>query len=405
MNKTIQGIKQGNTINFSIGGKLYKKVCDTAEQANDFFKVILNAKVDPSDKNIIEIHSFLNEKFRTAFIAGLETDLNSGEIYLEGFNTPVPDTLIEVIKEYHENDFPLDAIVNFWKLLMLNPDKRVRVSLFNFITKHDFVLTDKGYMVVYKSVYYADDEKKNLSETAKYEEFISNKYLHVKKEWKCSPNKYVVYKDSEGKYEITKHDTASKWDEDDKNVEILGKLGDLYSAIVLSENKKDDEGVVYTDMHTRKMSIQLGKPVMMERHSCDSDPARDCSYGLHVGATSYVENFAGSNGVILACLVNPANVVAVPNYDHSKMRVTEYFPFANATYVDGKIDIIEQKYFEEDYCTYEVEELERLVAKVKADELPISTAKGAEEESRPMSELMKIIETRLYDITTTKEQD
>jgi hypothetical protein len=147
------------------------------------------------------------------------------------------------------------------------------------------------------------------------------------------------------------------------------------------------------------MTIELGKPVRMERKECDSDPAIDCSYGLHVGATAYVERFANrGESVILACLVNPANVVAVPNYDHSKMRVAEYFPFAFATYENGKIDIVEQKYFEEDYCEYEAEELEQQIAKVKAEEKPIETAINAEEEERPMSELMKILETRLFDI-------
>ena len=64
----------------------------------------------------------------------------------------------------------------------------------------------------------------------------------------------------------------------------------------------------------------------------------------------------------------------------------------------GKIDIIEQAYFENDYCTYEAEELEKQIANVQANELPIATAIGAEEEQRPMSELMKVLETRLFDI-------
>jgi hypothetical protein len=146
------------------------------------------------------------------------------------------------------------------------------------------------------------------------------------------------------------------------------------------------------------MHIELGQPVLMERKDCDSDPAQDCSYGLHCGATKYVERFASGSGAVLACFVNTANVVAVPNYDHSKMRVSEYFPFAIATYTGGKIDIVEQQYFEEDYCNYEVEELEAQIVKVKASELPIETARKAEAEARPMSELMKMLEGRLLDI-------
>jgi hypothetical protein len=81
------------------------------------------------------------------------------------------------------------------------------------------------------------------------------------------------------------------------------------------------------------------------------------------------------------------------------MRVSEYFPYAFATYENDKIDVIEQAYFESDYQEYEEAELEKQIAKVKAAEKPVETAINAEDETRPMSELMKILETRLLDIT------
>ena len=63
---------------------------------------------------------------------------------------------------------------------MLNPDVRVRTVLFDFISTHDFVLTDKGYMVVYKAVYDVKEDGVNTS----FAEYISNRYLHVKKHGK-----------------------------------------------------------------------------------------------------------------------------------------------------------------------------------------------------------------------------
>jgi len=395
--KNIQAVKIGNVINLSINGKLHKKNCGSNDEANELYQLVLVAKEDPSDENIQKVRAFLNEKTRIAYLCGLESDPESGEAFLAGFNTPIPETLLEVIKEYHENGYPLEAILNFWKLLMVNPDKRVRESLFKFITAHDFVLTDKGYMVVYKAVYYKQEKKSDDAQI--FEEFVTNKYLFVKKDWKCSPNKYVVYRViGNNTFDITKLVTAEGWDEKERGVEILGKLGDLYEAIVKADNTDDEEDAIYTDMHSKKMSIKLGVPVYMDRKECDSDPAVDCSYGLHVGATKYVENFANQSSAILVCLVNPANVVAVPQYDHSKMRVAEYFPFAVATYKDGKIDIIEEAYFEDDYCEYEIQELEEAIAKVQADEKPYEAAIGAVEEERPMSELMKILESRLIDL-------
>ena len=346
-NVQIQGIRIGNTVHVSLAGKLHVKNCGNSKEADGLFKLVLKAKEDPTDENIKAIKCYLNEKLRVAFLAGLESDVDSGEVYLSGFNTPIPTTLVEVIKDYYENGYPLEAIINFWKLLMINPDTRVRKSLFEFISKHDFVLTDNGYMVVYKAVYYKENEKK--SELA---EFVSNQYLHVKKDWSCSPNKYTVYRDLESNVlAITKNATAEGWDAE-VNVEVLGKLGDLYDSI-FDGSENNDEEAVYTDMYSRRMRIVLGKPTKMDRKECDSDPQKDCSYGLHCGATGYVNNYASSvqngAGVVLACYVNPCNVVAVPTADCTKMRVTEYFPFAVATYEDGKIDIVKQSYIESDY--------------------------------------------------------
>jgi len=392
--KNINAVKIGNVVNLSINGKLHKKSCGSAQEANELYRLVLTARENPTDENLKAVRCYLNEKTRIAMEAGLESDPETGEVYLAGFNTPIPLTLVEVIKEYHENGYPLDAILNFWKLLMINPDVRVRTSLFDFITTHDFVLTEKGYMVVYKAVYRKNEVDNN------FPEFVSNRFLHVKKTWKESPKNYLVYRNEEGQYAITNIKTAEKWNETEKGVEVLGNLADLFNSIFNTDNKVGEESTaLYTDMHSRTMTIELGKPVKMERKECDSDPAQDCSYGLHCGATAYVERFANrGESVILVCLVNPAHVVAVPNYDHSKMRVAEYFPYAFGTYTDGKIDIIEEAFYEADYQEYELAEVEEQIAKIHAEQLPIDNAIGAEEETRPMSELMKILETRLVDI-------
>ena len=400
--KNIQAVKVGNVVNISINGKLHKKNCGSPFEADELFKLVLKAKDNPSDENVKAIHCYLNEKLRVGMMAGLESDPDTGEVYMAGFNTPVPDALVDIIKEYHENDYPMDALINFWKLLMLNPDKRIRHDLFDFIKTHDFVLTDAGYMVVYKAVY-EKTEDKSLTILA---EFVSREYLKVKK-WSKSPYAYVVYKDLESQeLAITKVVTAEGWDEQEKNVEFLGNLGELFETIYNSDTLEDDSSEsqtpMYTDMHSKTMNIELGKPVKIDRRECDADFRVECSYGLHVGATQYVEKFAnwhsGENRTILVCYVNPANVVAVPQYDHSKIRVAEYFPFAIANWDGNNIDVIEQAYFESDYTEYELDELETILANVYRDEPAIETAMSAEPEERPISELLRIIETRLVDI-------
>jgi hypothetical protein len=409
MKKIINAVKIGTIVNISIDGKLHKKNCGSPEEANELFKIVLKARENATDENIKAIYMYINEKTRIAMECGLEADSDTGEVYLAGFNTPLPMILIETIKEYHENGYPLDAIINFWKLLMINPDVRVRTSLFDFISAHDFVLTDKGYMVVYKAVYRKDNE--GNKQEREFEEFVTNQALRVRKEWKCSPNKYVVYRDFEKSYDeegeinedftyqITKVETAEGWNEKEKIIEILGKLGDLFSAIVNSEDKEStEETAKYTDIYSQTMNIELGVPVHMERKECNGSPDEDCGFGLHVGCTSYVSSYANENSVILVCLVNPANVISVPKNECTKMRVSSYFPYGMATYTDGKIDIIELPYYEDDYCAYEIEELEKQIALIKANELPIEAAINAEEETRPMTELMKMIESRIMDL-------
>jgi hypothetical protein len=394
--KNINAVKIGNVVNLSINGKLHKKSCGSAQEANELYRLVLTAREDPSDENLKAVRCYLNEKIRIAMMAGLEADSETGEVFLAGFNTPIPDALVGVIKDYHENNYPMDAIMNFWKLLMLNPDKRVRTDLFDFITAHDFSLTDAGYMVVYKAVY---EKKMEGDGDSKLAEFVSNRYLHVKKTWKERPKNYVVYINEDGEFAITNIKTAEKRNEQEDGIEFLGNLADLFDAIYNTDNKVGEVSTpLYTDMHSQTMIIELGVPVKQARRDCDADYRIDCSNGLHVGATKYVESFAGGASTVLVCYVNPANVVAVPQYDHSKMRVCEYFPFAIATYQNRKIDIIEQAYFESDYCEYELEELEQQIARIYAEQLPIEKAIGAEDETRPMSELLKMIECRLVDI-------
>ncbi len=390
---TISGNKIGTKVNLSINGVLHAKDCGDNEAAKILFKRYLEVKADPTDENVESLYEFLNKNIRIAKMAGFVFDVQTGETFMEGFNTPVPQLLVDTIEDYLESKFPVKSITNFWTLLMANPDHRVRTDLFKFIGAHDFTLTDEGYMIVYKTVDYMN---MNTNDVAS---FVSNAYLKVRKDWGTSASKYVVYKDflydigEDFELKLTKKLTFAKWDVVSKGVELIGNLADLQKNL---DTLIEDNSSVFTDLHTHKMEIKLGQPVKFERTECDSNPSRDCSYGLHVGATKYVENFAGRNSVVLVCLVNPMNVIAVPEYDHSKMRVCEYYPMALGTFEDRKIDIIEQKYFEYDYTSHEEEELERLL-KASEEDVRISSY-NAPQDNRDYSEYLSILNARVKEI-------
>lgn len=82
----------------------------------------------------------------------------------------------------------------------------------------------------------------------------------------------------------------------------------------------------YLDFHTGTILNEVGTYVEVERNTVDDDYSKDCSHGLHVGTRDYVKGFnASSNSRVLLVKVNPADVVSVPKYDSTKMRVCRYF--------------------------------------------------------------------------------
>ncbi len=95
---------------------------------------------------------------------------------------------------------------------------------------------------------------------------------------------------------------------------------------------------VYTDQHSHTFTITIGKMVTMPREECDADSGHECSNGLHIGGTSWLEKgYYGDTGLV--CLVNPVDVVAVPwaNSNYGKLRTCAYLPIAKAEYKGSHI--------------------------------------------------------------------
>ena len=100
----------------------------------------------------------------------------------------------------------------------------------------------------------------------------------------------------------------------------------------------DEEGV-YTDHHSHTFKIRIGEMVTMPREKCDCDSRVSCSQGLHIGGKGWLKkNYYGNTG--LACLINPADVVAVPHIDdYGKLRTCAYLPIEVIKY-DKNADVI-----------------------------------------------------------------
>jgi len=222
-----------------------------------------------------------------------EFDGNSA-MYLKGTSDPIPEFLAKKLLEYIDKGLNVEALVNFWKNTLLNPDKGVRQQLFGFLEHNGHPITDKGYFLAYKAVKVA---RKYDAETG--EEVVSVRY--------------------------------------DENT------GERIEETL-------NQSMTFKPYHSgaHGMTVKVGEPITMPREECDSDPEVTCSAGLHVGSMEYVHDFGYSSGVILEVLVSPRNVVAVPtDYNNTKMRTCEYYPIA---ITNGENDAI---YLESDYASFD----------------------------------------------------
>jgi len=79
------------------------------------------------------------------------------------------------------------------------------------------------------------------------------------------------------------------------------------------------------DHHSRTNLHKIGRVVKMDREKVNSNPRETCSTGLHIAAWEYLKEFHNGESRILEVIVNPKDVVAVPNdYNGSKCRTCAY---------------------------------------------------------------------------------
>jgi hypothetical protein len=78
----------------------------------------------------------------------------------------------------------------------------------------------------------------------------------------------------------------------------------------------------YTDPHSKRVPQDIGTLVYMPTELVDPNRRNECSNGLHVGRRGYMGSFRADDVFIVK--VNPKDVIAVPSYDASKMRLCAY---------------------------------------------------------------------------------
>lgn len=97
--------------------------------------------------------------------------------------------------------------------------------------------------------------------------------------------------------------------------------GSIICYKILSKTK--DEGR-WVDCHSKKVPQGLGSVVEMPLEEINEDRRQACGTGLHVCTVGYVNGFYGYGNVITLVKVQPYDVVAVPEYESTKMRALAY---------------------------------------------------------------------------------
>ena len=435
-------MRSGATVTAVINGEYHNYVCDTEELAIEMIKEALVIKASGDADELLK---FFLPSFRVTEAEGIERS-RTGVFFLSGTDIEIPELLVIRIKEHLESGLPIEPLINFWKLTLTNENKDVIKDLFAFADRFNFPITSKGYFIAYKSVAWIGERHKDyaLKASQKYIEMVAAgknpEDIVVVEYGKDKDNPTVHFIDAVdyqteidelGEYYYSKYYDLEEWLVDNNwekwslwtNVHPDATSEEIQAfAITVGWVKPDvtswgldainfvEHGTVlsvfqdlptlfatkepmFTDWHTRKMDIRLGQPVKMNMSDCDTDRENTCSSGLHVGAPGYVKGFyGGDDRYVIACLVNPADVAAVPvDYSFEKMRTSQYYPYAVCEIsAEGYLKEIETKFFEEDYVAYELNDINS-----KLEALKVSPENASEAETISTEQLETMLQARL----------
>lgn len=313
----------------------------TVMVSTDTSKELLNAIKEASDddeiqalmcpdENVDDSDKVVSQRVLSVYNGETESDyveFRGNSAYIPSISElTVPQDFVEAIigaeQDYDED--MLQTYLNFWTLVSLNPDSRVRNNIFWFIKRWNIKITKNGLLVTYRNADFKEEGKYGKYAT----ERVTGDWIKIKGQ-KKSPKRYTYdYLDESGM--PTEESKLVKQDN------VLVTLDDLYNKI--GETTVDK--TTFTDHHSHTFTIKIGEPVSMPREDTDTCQENSCSSGLHQGGPGWLkQGYYGDTGLV--CLVNPANIVAIPHEDsYGKLRCCEYLPIAIAQY-DEEGNVIE----------------------------------------------------------------
>lgn len=393
-------IKYSDTsIALRINGKHKVIQGESPERIEEIFEAAKTAKEKGTDESIEELLGVIEPIRRYELQGVVEVD-QDGNVYYGDTDVPMPEELGDLMVKFSEQDKEIDPLLNFWQLCLLNPNETARDNFFDYVKDYGVVITDNGYVILYKALNKSPEDKKSGGGDTLVE-FVAKQYLRIKRMSKAPSNYnvYTVHNQDKGetRFELSTHSGNPPPAEENEVLSCLGNLEDYHNQIQDLSVKDQTTFVPWYTGGQYGTEVKLGVPVEMPREKCDPDINVGCSYGLHVGSFDYVSRFGRGMDSILAVLVNPRDIVALPKHDNSKIRTCRYFPYAVMERdEEGNWEEIEEGYFEEDYADIEKKDIEREL------KLMYKEKKRVEEQGQELAESFKnkedILTNRLVDL-------
>jgi len=238
-------------------------------------------------------------------------------VYLKGIDRSIPKVLLEkfisLFAKYEGLNVTITdeflALKKFWLKCCLNPNAQSAEDLYLFLSKHQFKIDKHGNFYAYRRVV-----SQNTSKDKDLVDFISNTHNKVKAVWKKKPAIFDVYSRL-GEYRLVTDEKIPK--EDNPFWIKVGNLKDLYENL---PNMKENS---YTDAQTHSYSYKVGEVISMPRNEGDDNNTVSCSKGFHQASKEY--DYSGFGDTPILSIVNPMDVLAVPEGEVGKLRVCRWF--------------------------------------------------------------------------------
>ena len=213
------------------------------------------------------------QKLKNRILKSSYMTMEGNSIYIKSISElTVPQDFVEkLIDAEEQQDYnKVEAYLNFWTLLSLNPDSRVRNNLFKFLRQWGMVVSKSGLIVGYRNV---DIKTEGSRFNQDLTRFVSQEYWEKKYSKDDTPEGYIVIMRNND-YFIA----DEEYEMDDEDV-YIGDLLDLYTMLTTDNS---EQTTVFTDNYSHTFKIRLGHIVSMPREKCCADQTQECQSGLNM---------------------------------------------------------------------------------------------------------------------------